>query len=117
MLHPLYRGIAGASPGAAHFYMVTATGMVPLAAAGTSEYSSPPIYTRRFLSGYTAAGDAYPAVWCGASSAKSQVPGVYRTSKSASNFSPGSGGTMSLILGYRNGGATISVVVTLDEEL
>jgi hypothetical protein len=32
MLHPLYCGIAGALPGAAHFYMVTANGMVPFAA-------------------------------------------------------------------------------------
>ena len=80
--------------------MVTATGMVPLAAAGTSEYSSPPqIYTRRFLSGHTAAGDAHPGVRGGASSAKSQVPGVYRISKSASNYSPGSGGTITLVTG------------------
>jgi hypothetical protein len=71
----------------------------------TSEYSSPPIYTRRFLSGYTTAGDAYPGVRYAALSGASQFSVVYRISKSASDFSPG-GGAITLNLSYHNRGAT-----------
>ena len=65
------------------FCMVTVTGMEPLAAAGNSEYSSPPIYASPLQSGHTAAGDAYPDVRCGALPGAMRSTGGYHGSKSA----------------------------------
>jgi hypothetical protein len=52
MLHPLYRGIAGASPGAAHFYMVTANGMVPYAALHIRIFVAADIHTAVLIPPY-----------------------------------------------------------------